>query len=297
MDIRQLTYFLEVAKQKSMTKAADTLHVSQPALSKTLKGLEVELGMTLIVRSNKSSEVTDAGLVVMDYAKKVTALLDEMSTTLSDMTHLKRGMIHIGLPPIIGSLFFPKVLAEFHLAHPNIKIKITEYGAAKVTKSVAEGEIEIGVAVLPIDEEDFNLYPIVQEEMKLVIHHKHPLASKKKVHLKELKNEEIIFYSEEFALHQIMWKQFINEGFEPKILFKSSQWDFMSEMVAANLGITILPESICNRIDNENVRIIDLIPSTPWHLAVITKKEKYVSFAAQTFIDFVLDFVHGKHSS
>ena len=59
----------------------------------------------------------------------------------------------------------------------------------------------------------------------------------------------------------------------------------------------ILPESICNRIDNENVRIIDLIPSTPWHLAVITKKEKYVSFAAQTFIDFVLDFVHGKHSS
>lgn len=88
-----------------------------------------------------------------------------------------------------------------------------------------------------------------------------------------------------------MWKKFINEGFEPKILFKSSQWDFMSEMVAANLGITILPESICNRIDNENIRIINLIPSTPWHLAVITKKEKYVSFAVQTFIDFVLDFV------
>ena len=296
MDIRQLTYFLEVAKQKSMTKAADTLHVSQPALSKMLKGLEEELGMTLIVRSNKASEVTDAGLIVMDYAKKVTGLLDEMSTTLSDMTHLKRGTIHIGLPPIIGSLFFPKVLAEFHLAYPNIKIKITEYGAAKVTKSVAEGELEIGVAVLPIDEEDFNLYPIVKEEMKLVIHHKHPLARRKTVRLKELKNEEFIFYSEEFALHQIMWKQFINEGFEPKILFKSSQWDFMSEMVAANLGITILPESICNRIDNDNVHIIDLTPSTPWHLAVITKKDKYVSFAAQTFIDFVLDFVHREHT-
>ena len=203
----------------------------------------------------------------------------------------------MGLPPIIGSLFFPKVLAEFHLAHPNIKIKITEYGAAKVTKSVAEGEIEIGVAVLPIDEEDLICIRLYKEEMKLVIHHKHPFASRKNVRLKELKNEEIIFYSEEFALHQIMWNQFINEGFEPKILFKSSQWDFMSEMVAANLGMTILPESICNRIDNENVRIIDLIPSTPWHLAVITKKEKYVSFAAQTFIDFVLDFVHGKHSN
>ena len=70
MDIRQLTYFLEVAKQQSMTKAAEVLHVSQPALSKMVKGLEEELDMTLIIRSNKSSEVTDAGKIVMDYAKK-----------------------------------------------------------------------------------------------------------------------------------------------------------------------------------------------------------------------------------
>ena len=82
MEIRQLLYFLEVAKQKNMTKAAEILHVSQPALSKMVKALEKELGMTLIIRSNKSSEVTDAGFIVMEYAKKMIALLDEMSTTL-----------------------------------------------------------------------------------------------------------------------------------------------------------------------------------------------------------------------
>ena len=74
MDIRQLTYFLEVARQQSMTKAAEVLHVSQPALSKMVKGLEEELDMTLIIRTNKSSEVTDAGKIVMDYAKKMIAL-------------------------------------------------------------------------------------------------------------------------------------------------------------------------------------------------------------------------------
>lgn len=288
MDIRQLHYFLEVARQKNMTKAAEILHVSQPALSKMVKGLEEELGMTLIVRTNKSSEVTDAGRIVMDYAQKMMSLLDEMSTTLSDMTNLQRGSIQIGIPPIAGSLFFPKVLAEFHEAFSNIKINITEYAAPRLTKKVLEGEIELGIAVLPIDESDFEIYPIVSEEMKLLVHVEHLLASKDTVHLKELENEEFIFFSEGFALHDIIWNQCINEGFQPNILFKSSQWDFMSEMVSANLGVTILPESICNRVDKQNIKIINLIPTTFWNLAVITKKNKYVSNAARTFIDFIL---------
>ena len=78
MEIRQLQYFLEVAKQKNMTKAAEVLHISQPALSKMVKNLEEELGMTLIIRSNKSSEVTDAGRIVMEYAQKMNALLEKI---------------------------------------------------------------------------------------------------------------------------------------------------------------------------------------------------------------------------
>jgi DNA-binding transcriptional LysR family regulator len=288
MDLRQLKYFLEIAKYKNITKASETLHVSQPALSKMIKGLEDELGMPLIIRSNKTSDITDAGLIVMEYAQKMMLLVDEMSTTLNDMTNLTRGQVHIGLPPIIGSLFFPKVLAKFHQKYPNVHITITEYGGARVVKSVEEGEFELGVAVLPIEEQHFDIYPIVDEEMKLLVHHDHHLASREIVELHELKNEDFIFYSEEFALHQIMWKEFINQGFEPKILFKSSQWDFMSEMVAANLGVTALPDSICNRVRNPDIRIIKLSPAIHWNLAVITKKDRYISYAARTLINFIL---------
>ncbi|WP_338447862.1 LysR family transcriptional regulator [Niallia oryzisoli] len=288
MEIRQLLYFLEVAKQKNMTKAAEILHVSQPALSKMVKSLEEELGMTLIIRSNKSSEVTDSGLIVMEYAKKLLALLDEMSMTLEDMSNLQRGMIQIGIPPIAGSLFFPKVLAQFHKAFPNIKINITEYAAPRLTKKVLDGEIELGIAVLPVHEDDLDVLPIVSEEMKLLVQKDHPLATRESVHLKELEHEEFIFFSEDFALHDIIWKQCISEGFEPNILFKSSQWDFMSEIVAANLGVTILPESICNRVENEQIKILDLIPATPWNLAVVTKKDKYISNAARKFIAFIV---------
>ncbi|WP_442599853.1 LysR family transcriptional regulator [Neobacillus sp. D3-1R] len=286
MELRQLVYFLEAAKHKSFTKAAEALHISQPALSKMIKSLEDELDMTLIVRSNKTSELTDGGLIVMNYAQKILTQMDEMTRTLNDLTSLNRGSISIGIPPIIGSLYFPSVMADFHKMYPNISINITEYGGAKVVKSVEVGEFELGVAVLPVDDSVFNIYPIVEDQMKLVIHHQHPLASHNLIHLKELKDEEFIFYHEDFALHDIMWKNFIREGFEPKILFKSSQWDLMTEMVGANLGVTILPESICKRVENKQVKIIAIKPEIPWNLAVITKKDKYLSYATKRFIEF-----------
>lgn len=288
MELRQLQLFIEVAKHKSITKAAESMHISQPAISKSIRALEEELGMTLVIRTNKTSDLTDAGKVVLDYAQKMAGILSEMKTTLNDITNLSRGQIEIGLPPIIGSLFFPRVIAKFHHAFPKIELNITEYGGARVVKSVEEGEFELGVAVLPIDEEQFDVYPIVEEEMKLLVFKDHRLASRKVVDIKELKEEEFIFYHEEFALNQIMRNQFIEVGFEPKILFQSSQWDLMTEMVAANLGITILPRSICNRAFNPDIRVIELKEDILWRLAVITKKDRYISNAGRTFIDFIL---------
>lgn len=288
MELRQLRLFIEVAKYKSITKAAENMHISQPALSKSIMALENELGMTLIIRTNKTSDITDAGKVVLEYALRMTVLVDEMKTTLIDMTNLSRGQINIGLPPFNGSLFFPRVIAKFHHTFPNIELNITEYGGARVVKSVEEGEFELGVAVLPIDEEQFSVYPIVEEEMRLVVYKDHHLSDRKEVELKELRDEEFIFYHEEFALNQIMRNHFITAGFEPKILFKSSQWDLMTEMVAANLGITILPQSICNRAFNSDLKVIKLQDDIMWRLAVITKKDRYISNAGRTFIDFIL---------
>ncbi|MDY0409898.1 LysR family transcriptional regulator [Virgibacillus soli] len=289
MEFRQLLYFVEVAQHKSITKAAEQLHISQPALSKSIMALEEELGTTLLIRTNKTSHLTDAGNVVLEYARKMTGLIDEMKLTLSDLTNLSIGQLNIGLPPFIGSLFFPRVMAKFHKAYPNIKLDITEYGGARIVKSVEEEEFELGVAVLPVDEEIFHTYPIVEEEMMLLVHQDHPLASRKEVDIKDLKDEVFIFYHEEFALNQIIRNHFfITAGFEPNILFKSSQWDLMSEMVAANLGLSILPRSICNRLFTKDTNIIRLKPTIMWRLAVITKKGRYISNAGRAFIDFIL---------
>ncbi|MCD7035182.1 LysR family transcriptional regulator [Metabacillus sp. GX 13764] len=292
MELRQLRYFLTVAKHKNFTKAAGLLHVSQPALSKMIRSLEEELGEKLIERTNKITELTDAGKVVYEYAANILSLTEDLIHSLEDLTDLRRGGISIGIPPIIGSLFFPRVLAAFHKKHPNIKVDIKEYGAKKVAESILEGEIEIGVAVIQmISEEDFETYPIVEEDMVILVNDQHRLAKKASAALHELKNEEFIFYNEDFALFELVRQHCISEGgFEPNILFQSSQWDFMSEMVAAGMGITILPQSICNRVQNTSVVQVKLTETDlKWKLAIIAASGKYLSHASKAFIHFLME--------
>ncbi|AZB41995.1 LysR family transcriptional regulator [Bacillus sp. FJAT-42376] len=289
MELRQLKYFVEAVRQKNFTRAAENMLVSQPALSKMIKSLEDELGVPLIIRNYKGLELTDAGHSVYRHAVQMIGIEKDIISSVEDVQGLSKGTIKIGIPPIIGSLFFPKVLAAFHTAHPNIRIQITEFGAKKVTASVLAGDIEMGVAVLPVDEKNFHAYPIVEEELVLVVNEHHPLASSSEVQLSQLSNENFIFYSEDFALYEQVREFCINAGFEPAILFQSSQWDFMSEMAAAGLGVTILPQSICRRITSTRVRKIPIQkPSIPWSLAIIIAKDTYTTFAGRAFIEFIM---------
>ncbi|MGD6818969.1 LysR family transcriptional regulator [Metabacillus sp. 84] len=289
MELRQLKYFVEAVRQKNFTRAAEKMHVSQPALSKMIKSLEDELGVPLIIRNHKGPELTDAGHSVYTHAVRMISIEKELLSSVIDVKGLSKGTIKIGIPPIIGSLFFPKVLSSFHTAYPKINIQITEFGAKKVVESVLAGEIEMGVAVLPVDEERFDVFPIVDEEMVLLVNESHPLASSREVRLAQLSREDFIFYSEDFALYEQVREYCINEGFEPNILFQSSQWDFMSEMAAAGLGVTILPQSICSRITSSRLRKIPIRnPAIPWRLAIITVRDSYTTFAGNAFIEFIL---------
>ena len=111
MDIRQLTYFVEVAKHQSFTKAALALHVTQPTLSKMVKNLEEEMEVVLFDRSARQIGLTDAGEVVYEQAQKIIYSLDDLSASLYDVMNLKKGRIKIGLPPVISTLFFPTIIA------------------------------------------------------------------------------------------------------------------------------------------------------------------------------------------
>ncbi|RKN71205.1 cidABC operon transcriptional activator CidR [Paenibacillus ginsengarvi] len=287
MDIRHLKYFMEVVRYRSFTKAADSLHVTQPTISKMVKSIEEELGVVLLDRSGKHVVPTDAGEAMLQQAQLIVNAFDSLSSDLADIVQLKKGKIRIGLPPMAGARFFPKVIGEFRRQYPLIRLELIEDGAKKIAQNVESGSLDIGVVVLPTDGELFDSFAFVRENLMLLVHPAHPLASAESVPLQALKEEPFLLFRDDFALHDRIPAACIEAGFQPNVVFESSQWDFISEMVAADLGIAMLPETICRHLDYRRIAAVKLTPpGIPWHLAMIWRKEAYMSYALKEWIRF-----------
>lgn len=287
MDIRQLQYLIEVARLKSFTKAADALFITQPTISKTIKSMEEELGVVLFDRIGKRIALTDAGMIIVGQAQHIVSSFQNLTAELDDLRNLKKGHIRIGLPPMVGSSFFPKVIGKFHQRYPDITIQLFEDGAKKVESDVANGILEVGVVVLPTLQEGLQSFPFVKEKLNLVVHPTHPLANRSEVELAELANDDFVLFREDFTLHDRIIAACARVGFQPHVIYESSQWDLISQMVTVGLGITLLPETICREVDDQQVRIISLTnPVIPWELGIVWREDRYLSFATREWIRF-----------
>ncbi|MDR3588222.1 MAG: LysR family transcriptional regulator [Negativicutes bacterium] len=287
MEINQLIYFLEVAKQKSFTGAAKTLHVSQPAISKMIRMLEDELGVILFDRSSRHVQLTDYGTIVQNQVQKLVQTFQDIHTELDEVTLLQKGVLRIGIPPMVGEMFFPRIIGLFHQQYPNIKIKLFEVGSKKVEDGVEDGSLDVGVAVLPIKPDTFEAYEFAKNPIMLVVDSQHRLAGRTAAKFSDLKDESFILYRQDFGLYQMIVNACNLAGFDPDIVCETSQWDFMARIVADGLGIALLPKRVCQELKNSNVKVIPLdSPQIYWHLALIWRQHAYQSQATQKWIAF-----------
>ncbi|HWR38952.1 MAG TPA: LysR family transcriptional regulator [Patescibacteria group bacterium] len=289
MEISQLLVFLEVAKLKSFTGAAKSLHLSQPAISKMIRLLEEEMGVALFNRSTHHVELTDYGVAIQGQVRELVHCFRNIHVELNDVTHLKKGSICIGIPPMVGETFFPRIIGLFHQKYPQIKIKLIEVGSKKVEIGVEDGSLDVGVAVLPVKDNAFETFEFIKNPLMLIVSRQHALAARETVNLAELRDEPFVFYHRDFGLYRLIYDACLNAGFEPEVICETSQWNFMARVVAAQLGVALLPKRVCQELQKQNMNIKVIAMEPPeiyWHLALIWKKSTYVSNAAKIWINF-----------
>ena len=287
MDILHLTYFIEVAKQLSFTKAARELHVSQPSISKMVRNLEDELKVTLLDRSARRVKLTDAGQALYERGLKIVDSLKNVTADLDDLTSGRKGNICIGIPPMVETSFFAIAIGEYKKKYPNIVIDLAEVGSKAVEEMVEDSSLDIGVVVLPVKNKvNFSMFAFVKDPIWLIVHPEHRLAGRAVVSITDLEEEPIVMFRKDFALHDHIVEKCREYGFVPKVLCESSQWDFMAEIVAAKLGVALLPKVVCDKI-GDGVKALPIAEEiSPWHLAVIWKKDTYLSFAAREWLKY-----------
>lgn len=175
MESRQLRHFVEVAVQKSFTKAAKQLHIAQPAVSKSVKNLEDEIGIPLFAREERTIQLTEEGKRLFAHATSILNQMEQAVLEMEELKGLKTGRVRIGLPSMVGSFYFPEQFVAFKKKYPQLELSIYEAGTTRIRDDIREGNIDLGTIVMDDATEDLITHPFLREEMMVVVPDSHPL--------------------------------------------------------------------------------------------------------------------------
>jgi DNA-binding transcriptional LysR family regulator len=284
MELRSLRTFVEVVRQGGFTQAAKTVFATQSTVSKAVKQLEDELGLLLLDRIGHRSHLTAAGEIVYRRALVMLAERDDLITELDELRGLQRGVLRIGLPPIGSDLLFAPLFAIYRSRYPGVEIQLVEHGSKRLEELVLAGEVDLAASLMPISE-DFTWQEVRCEPIDALLAADHALAKDEVLDLKALADLPFILFESGFALNAIILQACRENGFEPPIAARSSQIDFIIELVAARLGVGFLPRMIARQKRHPQVRPVGIInPVMDWHMALIWRRGAYLPHAAKAWL-------------
>lgn len=260
MELRHLRYFVAVAKHLHFSTAAKELNISQPPLSKQIKQLEDELGVTLFLRTNRDVKLTAAGAYFFESAKNILDMVERDVNTVRKIHCGEIGTLTIGFGGSVVFDLLPKIIKEIKNRYPEIKLNVRQLTTEEQLKSLLNGTIDVGLLVPPIENKKIDLFPIRDEVFVVCLPKNHYLAkSTKPIDIKELANEPIIMTPESSGkgYYNSVLSLCRKGGFYPNITQTAQEQQTLVSLVAAELGIAFVPEST-KRIIHENVQYLSL---------------------------------------
>ncbi|WP_058912449.1 LysR family transcriptional regulator [Entomohabitans teleogrylli] len=285
MDIRTLRYFVEVVRQQSFTRAAEKMFVTQPTISKMLRNLEDELNCTLLLRNGRRLLLTDTGRVVYERGLAILAEFHQLESELGDINHLNKGILRLGIPPMVG-MMIAGPLSAYRQQYPGVELKIAEFGGLTVQQAVMNGELDLAITAFPLaDESHFATMPLFSYPLCVLVPKTADWQQRAALAPEELGEHPLVIYSEDFSLNRQLMQLFQERNVTPRIAVRSGQWDFLAAMVEAGVGIAVLPEPVCQRLDRERLMWLPLNSQLQWQLGMIWRDGVYQSHSARAWID------------
>lgn len=292
--IKQLQAFVAIATSGSFVEAAEWLHLSQPALSIAIRKLEDGLGGELFSRSSRRVQLTPEGRGFLPIAQRLLRDWHEAMDDLDGLFSKKRGKVTLAALPTMAAGFLPPILAKFRADYPNISINVHDVLGSQVDELVREGRADIGFSVCPPDTSAFHFEPIVDDRFVAVCPLGHPLLCSETVKWEALLDYPVIAISHLSSTRQAIERVMATLDKEMDILCEVSQIATAARLVAAGLGVSVLPSLSFNQVSSEGLGHRLLIePDVPRTLGIITSTRTALSVAAQAMLKMARDFAQG----
>lgn len=284
MDVRVLRYFLTIAREESISGAADFLHITQPTLSRQIKDLEDELGTQLLIRGSRNVTLTESGIFLRNRAEEIISLVDKTEAEMTAPEEIITGHIYIGGGETDAMRITAKAAKELQLKHPQIKYHLFSGNADDVKEKIDKGLLDFGIIVEPADIKKYDFLRLpATDKWGLLMRKDHPLAKKDFIHPKDLWDIPLICSAQSKAFDNIAGWIGINMD-ELNIVTTYNLLFNASLMVDEGLGCALCLDKLINTSGNSNLCFKPLQPELTVHLDIIWKKYQVFSRAAEAFL-------------
>ena len=247
MEFHQLRYVCAVAETGSFSRAAERCQIAQPSLSQQVLKLEEDLGAKLFDRLGRSVRLTEAGRVFLPYARSI---LEQMEVARSSVANKKadlRGSVAIGVIPTIAPYLMPRYTAAFAKKYTDAKLRIVEETTPVLIESLRDLSIDIAILALPLRHKDLEFSPLRTEPLFAVLPKDHPQANATTVSLKDLRGESFVMLRDGHCFRDLSIATCASARITPNIAFESGQFSSLLGLVAAGVGISLVPEMAIDR--------------------------------------------------
>ena len=247
MEIHQLRYVCAIADTGSFSRAAERCQVAQPSLSQQVLKLEESLGAKLFDRLGRSVRLTEAGRAFLPHARSILSQMETARSSVTDKWMDIRGSVSVGVIPTIAPYLMPRYTKTFAKKYPEAKLRIVEETTPILIESLRDLSIDLAILALPLRHKDLELFPISTEPLFAVLPKDHPRAAAESLALKDLRGEPFVMLRDGHCFRDLSIAACTRARVAPRIAFESGQFSSLFGMVAAGVGISLVPEMAIDR--------------------------------------------------
>lgn len=301
MDFKELHYIIALAKYQNVTKAADSLYIGQPTLTKYVQNLEKNLGQKLFRKLGNKFLLTYAGEVYVAKAEEILLLKKELDQNLSDISKSNIGILKVAFPVMRGTYMLPCTIPIFYSLYPNVKLEIVEADSDLLEDMILKGETDLAFFNLPVKSNNIDYEIISHEEILLVLPSDHPLTQSAQIRadykypwisLDLLKDEKFILLTKSQRTRQIVDELFAHYNITPNIFLQTRNITASLMLAAKGYGACFISESHLKHVNFENPPLCFSVgeTSTTVDFVAAFRKNSYLPYHAKEYITIVKDF-------
>jgi LysR family hydrogen peroxide-inducible transcriptional activator len=284
MEIHQLRYFVAVADEGSFSRAAAKVRVAQPSLSQQIRKLEAEVGQPLFDRLPRSVVLTEAGRCLLDYARQILASIGDAQRCVDELKGVVAGKLAVGAIPTIAPYALPNLVSTFHEHYPDVTLEIVEDVTENVTRRVEAGELDVGLLSTCQQTPALRRERLGNEPLLALVPERHPLAQQIQITLDDLKSQRFLLLHEMHCLSQQVHQLLDSRRLQPEVALAGSQLTTIANMVAAEIGVSIVPEMMVRNQPTPGCVSLPFAPPIPEReLNIIYNPLRFQSKAAAAF--------------